>query len=109
MLAILGGNRTGGKGLALRLARAGEEVIIGSRDAERAAAVAEELRQLAPSSGITGADNAGAAAQAGLVLVTVPYEGQRPLLEQLRGTLAGKVVVTVTSPMSSSEGAAPVR
>ena len=104
MLAILGGTGPEGKGLALRLARAGEEVIIGSRDAERAAAVAEQLRQLAPSSGITGADNAGAAAQAGLVLVTVPYEGQRPLLEQLRGTLAGKVVVTVTSPMSFERG-----
>ena len=104
MLAILGGTGPEGKGLALRLARAGEEVIIGSRDAERAAAVAEELRQLAPSSGITGADNAGAAAQAGVVLVTVPYEGQRPLLEQLRGTLAGKVVVTVTSPMSFERG-----
>ena len=104
MLAFLGGTGPEGKGLALRLALAGEEPIIGSRDAGRAAAVADQLRQLAPGLRIRGAENADAAAQADVVFVTVPYEAQRPLLEQLRGSLAGKVVVTVIAPIRFERG-----
>ena len=62
MLAILGGTGPEGKGLALRLAMAGETPIIGSRDASRGAAAAEELAQSVPGVVIEGSDNAGAAA-----------------------------------------------
>ena len=104
MLAFLGGTGPEGKGLALRLAAAGEPVIIGSRDAGRAATAAEELLQLAPGTNISGAENAQAAAQADVVFLAFPYEGQRATLEQLQGALAGKVVVDVIAPMSFQRG-----
>ena len=104
MLALLGGTGPEGKGLALRLAAAGEPVIIGSRDAGRAATAAEELLQLAPGTNISGADNAQAAAQADVVFLAFPYEGQRATLEQLQDALAGKVVVDVIAPMSFQRG-----
>ena len=104
MLAFLGGTGPEGRGLALRLATAGEPVIIGSRDAGRAATAAEELLQLAPGTNISGAENAQAAAQADVVFLAFPYEGQRSTLEQLQDVLAGKVVVDVIAPMSFQRG-----
>ena len=104
MLAFLGGTGPEGRGLALRLALAGEDVIIGSRDAGRAAAAAGELRQLAPGSRIDGAANADAAVAADVVFLAFPYEGQRPTLESMPGALAGKVVVDVIAPMQFQRG-----
>ena len=105
-LAFLGGTGPEGKGLALRLALAGETVIIGSRDAERARAAAEQL--VAVEDGVrikcAGADNLEAASQAAVAFLTVPYEAQRPLLEQLREPLRGKVVVNVIAPMKFERG-----
>ena len=108
MLAFLGGTGPEGKGLALRLALAGENVVIGSRDAQRAAAAAAELVALVQgvngAGRISGADNAVAAAQADTAFLTVPYEAQRPLLEPLAATLAGKSVVNVIAPMRFERG-----
>lgn len=104
MLAFLGGTGPEGRGLALRLAAAGEETVIGSRDAARAATAAAELLTLAPGARIQGANNADAAGAADVVFLTFPYEGQRPVLEQLRDTLAGKVVVDVIAPMQFQHG-----
>ena len=104
MLAFLGGTGPEGRGLALRLALAGEAAIIGSRDAGRAATAAEELLHLAPGAHIEGAANADAAAGADAVFLTFPYEGQRPVLEQLGQVLAGKIVVNVVAPMSFERG-----
>lgn len=104
MLAFLGGTGPEGKGLALRLAMAGEAVIIGSRDATRAATAAEELAVLAPGARIDGATNADAAQGADVVFLTFPYEGQRPTLEQLQEPLKGKVVVDVIAPMQFQRG-----
>ena len=104
MLAFLGGTGPEGKGLALRLALAGEAVVIGSRDASRASAAAAELSGMAPGLNITGAENSEAAAQAETVFLTVPYEGQGPLLEQVAGGLSGKVVVNVIAPMGFRRG-----
>ena len=106
MLAFLGGTGPEGRGLALRLALAGEDVIIGSRDAERAAASAGELAtRLRDGSGqIEGSDNATAALRAEAAFLTVPYDAQKPLLEQLAETLSGKVVVNVIAPMRFERG-----
>ena len=104
MLAFLGGTGPEGRGLALRLALAGEGAVIGSRDAGRAAAAAEELLQLAPGVHIEGAVNDLAADGADLVFLTFPYEGQRPVLEQLQESLAGKIVVSVISPVQFQRG-----
>ena len=104
MLAFLGGTGPEGRGLALRLAIAGEAVIIGSRDATRATTAAEELAQLASGLRIDGASNADAAQAADVVFLTFPYEGQRPTLEQLQERLKGKVVVDVIAPMQFQRG-----
>lgn len=108
MLAFLGGTGPEGKGLALRLALAGENVIIGSRDAQRAGAAAEELAAIiqgSPGHGsVEGADNVDAAQRADAAFLTVPYEAQRPMLEQLAAPLAGKVVVNVIAPMRFERG-----
>ena len=104
MLAFLGGTGPEGRGLALRLALAGEEVVIGSRDAARASTAAQELLLLVPGARITGAANADAAAQADTIFLTFPYEGQRPTLEALGEALDGKIVVNVIAPMEFQRG-----
>ncbi len=104
MLAFLGGTGPEGRGLALRMALAGEEAIIGSRDATRAAAAAQELLQAAPGARIQGAENGEAAATAQIAFLTFPYEGQRPTLEALGDALDGKVVVNVIAPMIFQRG-----
>ena len=106
MLAILGGTGPEGKGIALRLAMAGEEVIIGSRDATRAQDAAESLKELAPNLKVTGDVNDAAAQQGDVIFLTVPYEGQSPLLQQVAPSLTGKVVVNVVAPMVFNRGRA---
>lgn len=91
---MLGGTGEQGRGLARRFALAGVQVVLGSRDAGRAQAAAETL----PSS-VSGADNAAAARAGDVVVVAVPWEGHRELLESLSGELAGKVVVDCVNPL----------
>jgi NADPH-dependent F420 reductase len=98
-VGVLGGTGPQGKGLALRWARAGIPVIIGSRKTERAEATAEELREKAGVQHVTGKDNAGCAAEAGMVLVAVPWEGHDELLISLRAELAGKIVIDCVNPL----------
>ncbi len=104
MLAFLGGTGPEGKGLALRLAIAGESVVIGSRDAVRAQEAADELLELAPGMAITGAVNDDAAAQADVVFLTMPYSGMTPTINSVGNALNGKTVVTVIAPMRFERG-----
>ena len=106
MLAFLGGTGPEGRGLALRLAMAGEEVVIGSRDAQRARDAAEGLKELASDLKVTGEGNDLAAQQGDTVFLTVPYEAQAPLLQQVAPSLAGKVVVNVVAPLAFVRGRA---
>ncbi|MFJ9346197.1 NADPH-dependent F420 reductase [Streptomyces sp. NPDC101237] len=94
VVGVLGGTGPQGKGLAYRLARAGQKVIIGSRAAERAEAAAGELGH-----GVEGADNAECARRSDLVIVAVPWEGHGKTLESLRAELAGKLVVDCVNPL----------
>jgi hypothetical protein len=82
--------------VAVRLAVAGHEVVLGSRDAERAGAVVAELTSTHPDRALTltGADNAGAAA-AGLVVLATPWDSIVDTVLPLREELAGKVVVSM--------------
>lgn len=98
-VAVLGGTGKEGSGLALRWANAGYKVIIGSRSAERAAAAAEELNALLGGDFISGTSNDDAAAQANLVVLTVPYDAHRATLESVREQVAGKILVDVTVPL----------
>ncbi|QTD98158.1 NADPH-dependent F420 reductase [Streptomyces cyanogenus] len=94
VVGVLGGTGPQGKGLAYRLARAGQKVIIGSRAAERAQAAAGELGH-----GIEGADNAETARRSDIVIVAVPWEGHGDTLKALRDELAGKLVVDCVNPL----------
>lgn len=88
-IGILGGTGPQGRGLARRFAAAGYRVLLGSRNADRAAAVAEQYTDVGPVSGAANAD----AAAADLVVVAVPYDGHAELLTELAPELAGKIVV----------------
>lgn len=95
-VAVLGGTGPQGRGLARRFAAAGLKVVIGSRTAERAEAAAAELAAVGP---VSGASNAEAAAAGDIVLVVVPWDGHKDLLESLQQSLAGKVVVDCVNPL----------
>ena len=104
-IAILGGTGKEGSGLALRWANAGHEIIIGSRDAEKAARVAEELN-LALGDGvarITGAGNLEAAQAGEVVVLTVPYAAHTTTLQSVQPVLAGKVLIDVTVPVNPAD------
>jgi 8-hydroxy-5-deazaflavin:NADPH oxidoreductase len=98
-VGVLGGTGPQGRGLALRWARAGIRVVLGSRKAERAEATAAELCELAGVTTVSGRDNAGCAAEADVVLVAVPWDGHRELLESLRDELTGKIVIDCVNPL----------
>jgi len=105
-VGILGGTGDQGRGLARRLALAGHRVIIGSRDAGRAAAAAASVGA-APQ--VTGAVNEEAARAADLVIAAVPYEGHAALLTRLAGALEGKILVDCVNPIAfDSRGAYPL-
>ncbi|KIF74203.1 oxidoreductase [Streptomyces sp. 150FB] len=94
VVGVLGGTGDQGRGLAYRLAKAGQKVIIGSRAAERAQSAAAEL-----GNGVEGADNAECARRSDLVIVAVPWEGHSSLLSSLTEELSGKLVVDCVNPL----------
>ncbi len=102
-LAILGGTGTLGHGLAIRFCAAGHDVVIGSRDAARAIAVAERLKL----HNARGAANADAAGASDIVVLAVPHEGHADLIRSLAGVLDGKIVVDATVPMGPAQAYTP--
>jgi NADPH-dependent F420 reductase len=101
-IAVIGGTGPQGKGLAYRFARAGHDIVLGSRSQDRAAEAAEALLgRLAGSThgSVSGATNEKAAEAAELVLFAVPYEGHEDLTRALATHLAGKVVISCVNPL----------
>jgi NADPH-dependent F420 reductase len=99
-VAILGGTGDQGRGLAYRLARAGQRILIGSRSAQRAAQSAVELAGMpGVDSQLGGGENADVAARADLTIIAVPWEGHRDTVAALREPLAGKLVVDCVNPL----------
>jgi hypothetical protein len=110
-IAIIGGTGAEGTGLAYRWAKAGERIVIGSRDAARAAGVAKQLREkIGGGAAIDGTDNASAAAQCDVAVLTVPFSGAATLLKSLkRAWKPGTVVIDTTVPLAASVGGTPTR
>jgi NADPH-dependent F420 reductase len=100
IIAVAGGTGKEGKGLAYRWAKAGLKVIIGSRQLEKAEAAVDDLKSLGVSStALSAMTNLDAAKKADIVVVTVPYAAHRPLLDELKTVLQGKIVIDVTVPL----------
>ena len=106
MIGFIGGTGPEGRGLALRFALAGEDVLIGSREAARAQAAADSVREISPSISIDGGLNADVASRSEIVVVAVPYSAQRPTLEALTEELRGKLIINVVAPLTFSKGTA---
>ena len=107
-IGILGGTGPEGSGLAYRLARAGDEILIGSRDAQRAQQTAQQLRErIGSPATIAGADNPAVVTQCDVVVLTVPFAGQAVLLKQLKSLWKpGTIVIDTTVPLAAAVGGA---
>lgn len=110
-VAIIGGTGDQGLGLALRWAKAGREVRIGSRSLQRAEAAAAQIREtLGGSAAVAGMENSAAANGCPLVVITVPFEAQVATLQSLKGVWQpGQTVVDVTVPLETAIGGLPTR
>ncbi len=105
-IAILGGTGPAGMGLALRWARAGETIILGSRDAKRAHEAADQIKQKAGNNAqISGLENSAACASSELLVLTVPFEAQATLLKQLKPALRpGSILIDATVALAAGVG-----
>jgi len=105
-IAVLGGTGPEGFGLALRWARAGETVIIGSRDAQRARNAAAEMQDKAGAgTKISGGENTAVCAQSDLLVLAIPFEGHAALLKQIKPAIRpGSIVIDATVPLAASVG-----
>lgn len=105
-IAILGGTGPAGMGLALRWARAGEAIVIGSRNERRAHDAAAKITEKAGSNvRLSGAENAAACAAAEILVLTVPFEGQATLLKELKPAIRpGSILIDATVALASGVG-----
>lgn len=105
-IAILGGTGPAGMGLALRWARAGETIILGSRSEQRAQAAATKITEKAGSNArVSGVENAAACAVAETLVLTVPFEGQAALLKELKPAIRfGSILIDATVALAAGVG-----
>src|ERR1700679_1044652 len=110
-IAIIGGTGPAGTGLALRWARAGESVVIGSRDATRAGQAAQTIRsRVGANAPVSGMENSAACASSDRLVLTVPFEGQAALLKQLKSAIRpASILIDATVPLAASIGGRPSR
>jgi len=117
-VAVIGGTGDLGFGLALRWARAGVPVLIGSRDAKKAQDAVERVKAklsaglfpaLAPNPFVEGMENAEAAAQASVVVLAVPFSAQIGILKSIRTSLKDSILVDTTVPLAATMGGRATR
>lgn len=110
-IGIVGGTGPEGAGLAGRWAAVGEHIVIGSRDANRAAETTKLLRaRLGSNARIDSAENATAVEQCEVVVLTVPFSGHAALLKQLKPRWKpGQILIDTTVPLAAAVGGAPSR
>ncbi len=102
-VAVVGGTGREGNGLALGWARAGQEVVIGSRVMERAVRAAETINAAVGHAAATGRLNRDAAAAGEIVVLTVPYDAHETTLKDIQEAVRGKVLVDVTVPVDPAK------
>jgi NADPH-dependent F420 reductase len=99
-VAIVGGTGNLGGALALRLGAPGVKVIIGSRDAQKAQNAVETLRPKMRAGDLEGMTNQQAVKDADFVVIAVPYEGQAQMIQDLKGQVAGKIIIDSVVPLN---------
>ncbi len=108
-MAIIGGTGGQGLGIAIRFVQAGEDVIIGSRTAEKAEAAVGKVKDLLGDvDNIEAAENADAAAKAELLVLTVPLAAQKSTLRSIKEGASGKILLDATGPLESAIGGSPI-
>ncbi|HIF95801.1 MAG TPA: NADPH-dependent F420 reductase [Myxococcales bacterium] len=109
-IAILGGTGDQGLGLALRFAKAGRRVVIGSRKADRAVAAAEEVRQAVSEADVSGHENSEATLRAPIVIISVPFEHTASTVKGIKDVLTeGQILVSMAVPLATAVGDGAVR
>lgn len=109
-IAILGGTGDQGLGLALRFAKAGRKVVIGSRKEDRALAAAREVAAQVPGADVAGFENAAATVKARIVILSVPFEHTAGTVKTIRECLVeGQVLVSMAVPLATAIGDGAVR
>jgi NADPH-dependent F420 reductase len=98
-IAIIGGTGDLGSGLALRWAAAGYPIVLGSRNRQKAETEAREMAATVPGSNIRGDDNLGAATAGDIVVIAVPFSNHDAILEEIRETIQGKIVIDTAVPL----------
>ncbi len=102
-IAIVGASGALGFGLAVRFARAGVPIVIGSRDADRVAETLDSARSAVPEGSFSGCDNAGAVRAAGTVILCVPFRNQSETLSSLKEALEpGQLLIDATVPLAAA-------
>lgn len=109
-IAILGGTGDQGLGLALRFAKAGRPVVIGSRTVDRAVSAAAEVREKVAEAEVSGFENPEATAKARIVILSVPFEHTAGTVKAIRDALQpGQIVVSMGVPLATAIGDGAVR
>ncbi len=109
-IAILGGTGDQGLGLALRFAKAGRPVVIGSRVEERALTAAEQVREAVPGAEVSGFENSVATPKAQIVILSVPFEHMASTLKSIKSALSpGQIVVSMGVPLATAVGGGATR
>ena len=110
-IAIVGGTGKEGFGLATRWAHAGETVLIGSREAQRAQEAAAKIKQRVGTwAKVSGNENKTVCAEADIIVLTIPFENHAEMLHQLKPTIeSGNIVIDATVPLAASVGGKPTR
>jgi len=107
-ISILGGTGDQGLGIAIRFVQAGEDVIIGSRKAEKAEAAVEKVKELlGGADNLQGLSNEDAADKGDILILTVPILAQKPTLDSVKDYVKDKVFVDATVPLQSNIGGTP--
>jgi 8-hydroxy-5-deazaflavin:NADPH oxidoreductase len=102
-LAIIGGTGKEGSAIAMRFAKAGVRTIIGSRDAAKAQNMANTINTKFNIKNTEGYTNRDATAKADVVLLAVPYDGMKPILEDIKPAAAGKVIINIASSLDAEK------
>lgn len=111
-IAIIGGTGDQGLGLALRFAKSGEDVIVGSRDVKKAESTVDLMKNMLDNddlSNVKAMTNEDAAEAGDIIVLTVPLQAQMITLKSVKDHLNGKIFVDATSPLEGCLGGKPTR